>query len=148
MCKFGISRSSRGKAFHNLGAATWKDLSPSVTLVLNVDDAIQKRWPRKRVTLPDGSTSASVLWGQSWSLCPSKLHSLMLWLSRFVRQVYQVSSLFIIYKRLFHTNLTDLQGAKTNRGRSVSQVLKYYRCQKKRLTKSQFFRKKSREMNK
>ena len=24
---------------HNLGAATWKDLSPSVTLVLNVDDA-------------------------------------------------------------------------------------------------------------
>ena len=29
----------RGREFHNLGAATWKDLSPSVTLVLNVDDA-------------------------------------------------------------------------------------------------------------
>ena len=40
VCMLGISRSSRGRAFHiNLGAATWKDLSPSVTLVLNVDDA-------------------------------------------------------------------------------------------------------------
>ena len=39
VCKFGISRSSRGRAFHNLGAATWKDLSPSVTLSLNVDNA-------------------------------------------------------------------------------------------------------------
>ena len=39
VCKLGISRSSRGRAFHNLGAATWKDLSPSVTLVLNVGDA-------------------------------------------------------------------------------------------------------------
>ena len=37
--KFGISRSSRRRAFHNLGAATCKDLSLSVTLVLNVDDA-------------------------------------------------------------------------------------------------------------
>ena len=37
VCKFGISRSSRGRAFHNLGAATWKDLSPSVALALNVD---------------------------------------------------------------------------------------------------------------
>ena len=27
------------KSIRNLGAATWKDLSPSVTLVLNVDDA-------------------------------------------------------------------------------------------------------------
>ena len=26
----------RGRAFHNLGAATWNDLSPSVALVLNV----------------------------------------------------------------------------------------------------------------
>ena len=39
VCKYEISRSSRGRAFHNLGGATWKDLSPSVTLVLNVDDA-------------------------------------------------------------------------------------------------------------
>ena len=39
VCKFGISRSSRGRAYHNLGAATWKDLSSSVTLVLNVNDA-------------------------------------------------------------------------------------------------------------
>ena len=37
--KYGISRSSRGRAFHNLGAATWNDLSPSVALVLNVGDA-------------------------------------------------------------------------------------------------------------
>ena len=37
--KFGILRGSRGRAFHNLGTATWKDLSPSVTLVLNVGDA-------------------------------------------------------------------------------------------------------------
>ena len=29
----------RGRAFHNLGAATWNDLSPSVALVLNVGDA-------------------------------------------------------------------------------------------------------------
>ena len=36
---FGISRSSRGRAFHNLGAATWKDLSLSVTVDLNVDAA-------------------------------------------------------------------------------------------------------------
>ena len=36
---FGISRSSRVRAFHNLGEVTWKDLSPSVTLVLYVDDA-------------------------------------------------------------------------------------------------------------
>ena len=35
----GISRSSHGTAFHNLGTATWKDLWPSVTLVLYVDDA-------------------------------------------------------------------------------------------------------------
>ena len=47
----------------------------------------------------------------------------------------QVSSLFILYNRLLKSNLTDLEVAKTNRGRSVSQVLKYYRCQKKRLTK-------------
>ena len=46
----------------------------------------------------------------------------------------QVSSLFILYDRLLKSNLTDLQVAKTNRGRSVSQVLKYYRCQKERLT--------------
>ena len=39
VCKFGISQSSHRRAFHNLGAATWKDLSPSVTLVLNVGDA-------------------------------------------------------------------------------------------------------------
>ena len=36
VCKYGMSQSSRGSAFHNLGAATWKDLSPNVTLVLNV----------------------------------------------------------------------------------------------------------------
>ena len=47
----------------------------------------------------------------------------------------QVSSLFILYDRLLKSNLTHLQVAKTNRGRSVSQVLKYYRCQKERLTK-------------
>ena len=29
----------RGRAFHNLGAATWNDLSPSVALVLNAGDA-------------------------------------------------------------------------------------------------------------
>ena len=46
----------------------------------------------------------------------------------------QVSNLFILYDRLLKSNLTDLQVAKTNRGRSVSQVLKYYRCQKERLT--------------
>ena len=34
VCKFGISRSLRRRAFHNLGAATWKDLSPRVTLSL------------------------------------------------------------------------------------------------------------------
>ena len=35
VCKFGISRSLRGRAFHNLGAATCsKDLSSSVTLSL------------------------------------------------------------------------------------------------------------------
>ena len=34
VCKFGISRSLHGRAFHNLGAATCKDLSPSVTLSL------------------------------------------------------------------------------------------------------------------
>ena len=33
-----MPQSLRGSAFHNLGAATWKDLSPSVTLVLNVGD--------------------------------------------------------------------------------------------------------------
>ena len=33
-----MSQSLRGSAFHNLGAVTWKDLSPSVTLVLNVGD--------------------------------------------------------------------------------------------------------------
>ena len=37
--KYGISRSSRGRAFHNLGADTWNDLSPSVALVLNAGDA-------------------------------------------------------------------------------------------------------------
>ena len=47
----------------------------------------------------------------------------------------QVSSLFILYDRLLKSNLTHLQVAKTNRGWSVSQVLKYYRCQKERLTK-------------
>ena len=39
-----MSRSSRGRAFHNFGAATWKDLSPSVSSVLNVGDA-RKIWP-------------------------------------------------------------------------------------------------------
>ena len=34
-----MSRGSRGRAFHNLGAATWKNLSPSVTLVPNFGDA-------------------------------------------------------------------------------------------------------------
>ena len=43
----------------------------------------------------------------------------------------QVSSLFILYNRLLKSNLTDLEVAKTNRGRSMSQVLKYYRCQKR-----------------
>ena len=34
-----MSRNSRGRAFHNLDIATWKDLWPSMTLVLNVADA-------------------------------------------------------------------------------------------------------------
>ena len=39
VCMLWMSRSSRGRAFHiNLGAATWKDPTPSVTLILNVDD--------------------------------------------------------------------------------------------------------------
>ena len=39
-----ILRGSHGRALHNLGTATWKDLSPSVTLVLHVafGDAIAK----------------------------------------------------------------------------------------------------------
>ena len=39
VCKYGKSRNSCSKAFHNLDVATWKDLLPSMTLVLNVGDA-------------------------------------------------------------------------------------------------------------
>ena len=36
---------------------------------------------------------------------------------------------------ILQSNLTDLQVAKTNWGRPVSQVLKYYRCQKREINK-------------
>ena len=36
---------------------------------------------------------------------------------------FEVSSLFIVYENYLQSNLTDLRVAKTNRDRSVSQVL-------------------------
>ena len=49
VCKFG---GSRGKAFHNLGAATLKDLSPSLTLVQNVGDASKRPPDELRLYAP------------------------------------------------------------------------------------------------
>ena len=49
-------------------------------------------------------------------------------------------------KKTITINLTDLQVAKTNRGTSVSQVLKYYRCQKNEINKVTVFLKKERNV--
>ena len=46
---------------------------------------------------------------------------------------FKFTFIYYIYniKKLLQSNLTDLQVAKTNQDKSVSQVLKYYRCQEK-----------------
>ena len=53
-------------------------------------------------------------------------------LARAKFQVFKFQVYLLYIKKLLQSNLTDLQVAKTNRGRSVSQVLKYYRCQKRK----------------
>ena len=51
-------------------------------------------------------------------------------LHQFSLSLFKFKSIYYIEKTILQSILTDLQVAKTNRGRSVSQVLKYYRCQK------------------